>query len=314
MTTSRVRRATRAGGGFGGGRLRQASYARIQGRSRRLRPSPKDSGQSPSSGGRDEGFAEKWNVQVDRTRRVSLRQPPRACRATAPGDGAAPVGLLAFALRSGVPISLGPAHRAAEHPLAGRSSGSHRSPGAPSGRSALSQDQERHRRMVRLEHRWVQVGDRGAGRRHDDRRDARKLGETEREEACGPLVDADVQIVQTVLRGRRPAARRPAARSASQGTAPHAARLAPDELVDEHSGERGRRVHASDCATHPLGGPLRLMGVRPRSIREVADHRLAVGVASRRTWRWLVPRQVAIEGSVEASTQAGGVDVETLES
>ena len=112
------------------------------------------------------------------------------------------------------------------------------------GRPVGGEQQQRHVRVRRLEHGWVQVGRGRPGGGDDGHRAARGLREPEREEGRGPLVDPDVQpqppgpvrIVQREREGSRPRSRRqhrlgdPAA----------------DQLIDQDAGQRGRRVHTGD--------------------------------------------------------------------
>ena len=60
-------------------------------------------------------------------------------------------------------------------------------------RAVGGEQDQRHPGVVRLEHRGVQVGDRGAGGRDDQHRSAGLDGEAEGEKPGDPLVDANVQ-------------------------------------------------------------------------------------------------------------------------
>src|SRR5512133_2651288 len=66
--------------------------------------------------------------------------------------------------------------------------------GVDQGAGTASRDHDqRHVRMPRLQHRWMQVGCRSARRREYGRRRTRSLGEPERQEARGALIDPDMQ-------------------------------------------------------------------------------------------------------------------------
>ena len=100
---------------------------------------------------------------------------------------------------------------------------------------------ERHARLVGLDHRRVEVGCRRARGAQHRYREPAGLGQAERGERGRTLVDPDVQ--PQPLLPRRLVERHGQRRAARSGRENHLAQPAPDQLVAERDAERGRRVH-----------------------------------------------------------------------
>ena len=113
-----------------------------------------------------------------------------------------------------------------------------RADAAQLGRPVGREHDERHARVVRLEHGGVQVRDGGARRRHDDRRMPRLDREAQREESRTALVDAHVQAKESgafeLGRGEREGLR-PRARGDDD-----VAHAGAHELVEQRDCEGGR--------------------------------------------------------------------------
>jgi hypothetical protein len=113
-------------------------------------------------------------------------------------------------------------------------------------RAVGAEDQQRHRRVVRLEDGRMQVGDGRAGGGDDGDRAAGQLGQAEGQEPRGALVHAHVQpdpagavgLLQRIGQRRR-------ARAGAQDSL---ADPVPRELVDEDGRQGGRGVHVPDPA------------------------------------------------------------------
>ena len=174
------------------------------------------------------------------------------------------------------------------------------------------QRQQRHAGVRRLQHRRVQVRRGGAGRGHHHRRPPGRLRQPQREEPGRPLVDPHVQPqpagrvggVQRERQRRRPRA----------GRDHRLADAAPDQLVDEHPRQRGRRVHSAVQASRAWqrrsrssrpGPPVRRRGQRGQQVRVRTDrpHRQPAAVRGQRRRR---PRRRPSARPCPARTRTAG--------
>ena len=114
-------------------------------------------------------------------------------------------------------------------------------------RAVSTDDDQGHCGVAGLQYCWVQVGDRGSGRREHRHRPAGQLGHPQGQEGSGALVDPNVQpkTAGTVrfLQGVGERGR------AGTGTKDRLADPVADHLVHHDGGQSGRRIHAGDPAT-----------------------------------------------------------------